>query len=152
MGVQIVTMHRTYYHLPENTDLSDEGKRKFRKGLTDMVKYNELPSKVVPYDECNLIGSSVPDTRLHMPMFDVDDNGYLEYMSMCFPNGIWIPSRTPLHWHLYVQCAMPWNACTALLHHYTGLGCIDRVWAAACLDQYQMFLRKPICGPGDFQP
>lgn len=140
-------MHRTYYWLEPNTDLSDEGKARFRRKMTEMVKYEELPSHECSFAECNLIGSKVQgSTVLHMPMFDVDDNSALSAMSLCFPTPatIWIPSMSANHWHLYLQCAMPWNACVVLLRYHMDCGTIDRKWAQACLDQGQMFLRKPI--------
>jgi len=133
MGVQVASMHRTYYLL--DTSITKR---------TNMVKYNELPSHIVPYEQCNLIGSAVPDSKLHMPMFDIDDPANLEYMGLCLPGAVWIPSRTAGHWHAYIQCAMPWTACAAMLIYHIEMRTIDLRWGEACLDQKQMFLRKPL--------
>lgn len=132
--LEVVKLHRTYYLFTGSMS-----KR------TNIVKYKELPQHVVPYEECNLIGSLVDGfPELHLPMFDVDEPFSLEWLGAALPGAKWLPSRTPGHWHAYLQAAMPWDACAAMLQWYSDHQLIDRVWAGACLDQKQMFLRKPI--------
>lgn len=128
-----VKLHRTYYLFEASMS-----KR------TNMVKYNELPTHVVPYEQANLIGSLVHGfPELHMPMFDIDDPFNLEWMGAALPGAVWVPSRTAGHWHAYLQAAMPWGACALMLQYFAEKTLIDRVWAGACIDQKQMFLRKP---------
>jgi hypothetical protein len=142
-------VRRTYYWLEPNTDLSPEGKEKFRRGLTQLVKYDELPQRIVPYTSCNLIGSVIHEMPgAHLPMWDFDGvNPAVPVLPLppdMIAHTLYIPSRTPGHWHGYTQEPMVWRDASEYLRRLMDAGRVDPEWGAACLDQGQMFLRKPL--------
>lgn len=138
-------LHRTYYWLPPNEDLSPAGKKRFRATMTQDIRYGRLPSRQCSYEHCNLVGSlCATDPKLHLPSFDIDNPENLSWFTNTwrYPLGIALPSRTNGHWHFYLDVAMPWQCVSELLSYTRKL--IDPLWCDACLDQGQTFLRKPV--------
>lgn len=80
----------------------------------------------------NLISSEVDDgTGLHMPVLDIDFAAEL------------VPSRTPGHFHLYLDKPMTWGTYRNLLRALADAGVIEPGYASASIERGATFVRKP---------
>ena len=140
--------HRTYYRFIPEQDW---------KTVKEAVKYGRLDTAKCSWEEATLIGSQIEGsdwpqgsgTGLHMPMFDVDDssnlNDFTRYLGILYgvSNVKVFPSRTIGHVHIYLEETIwTWDWAIDCLRILVGHGWIDAKWAATCIDQGQMFLRK----------
>lgn len=89
--------------------------------------------------EANLIGSQVPlkgpmrhdDWTPHRPVIDID-----------YPAQL-VPSRTPGHYHLYLDKEISWAAYKKVLTALAEAGLIQHGYAAASIHSKQSFARVP---------
>lgn len=81
-------------------------------------------------DRVNLIGSEIYP-GVHAPVFDVD-----------FPVRA-IPSRTPGHYHLYIDKAVSWEDYKELLNVLAKIGIVEKGYASASIAKGGTFVRLP---------
>jgi len=132
-------MNRSYYYEPA----VDPDSEHFRgeeaesgEGTTERLQPYSGDSDFVP----NLVGSRAEggrtgdllgtDAEIHFPVLDIDS----PYVRM-------IPSRTPGHFHMYLDRSISWDAFKSLLNVLANCGIVDPNWAAASIRQHCAFLR-----------
>lgn len=83
-------------------------------------------------EDYNLISSQTNVVGVHMPVYDID--------------GPWlrlVPSRTPGHFHLYVDKTLPWPKHAALLRALVRAGLVEKGYESASLTRGMTLVRKP---------
>lgn len=115
---------RTYYLVP---DLENARTRE---------KYDELEERIpTSYSRANLVGSMTQEDDFgpshHMPAIDID-----------LPCQLF-ESRTPGHFHLYIDKEMPHGDYMKLLKVLAEVGIIEYGYAEVSMARGQTFLRKP---------
>lgn len=101
--------------------------------LDDDVPSYDAPSEtLVPTTrgKANLISSKL-ENGLHAPAIDID-----------MPCEL-LPSSTPGHFHLYIDCAMEWDAYLGLLWALADAGIVEESYVRASERKGATFLRKP---------
>lgn len=89
--------------------------------------------------EANLIGSLMeaeppdrPDWEtMHLPVIDIDYQAHL------------VPSRTPGHYHLYLERPISWGKYKNVLRALADAGLIERGYCEASISAKQSFARVP---------
>lgn len=107
--------HRQYWYDP-NLD------------STSGYKFDGL-RQTVPGNTANLVSSRTRD-GLHAPALDVDFSARL------------LPSKTPGHYHLFLDRTMPWWRYRILLKVLAWSGIIEPGYYRASVARKQTFLRK----------
>lgn len=82
------------------------------------------------HDRVNLIGSEI-HPGIHAPVFDID-----------FPVRA-IPSRTPGHYHLYIDKAVSWEDYKELLNVLAKVGIVEKGYVSAAIAKGGTFVRLP---------
>ncbi len=82
----------------------------------------------VPREDANL-ASSLCDNGKHAPVIDID-----------FPARL-VPSKTPGHYHLYLDVEMPWAKYQRLLRSLLTAGIIDKNFYDLTIEHKQSFAR-----------
>jgi hypothetical protein len=95
---------------------------------SDNMEYVEPVIKKT--DRVNLIGSEI-SPGLHAPVFDVD-----------FPIRA-LPSRTPGHYHLYIDKVLTWQDYGKLLKTLSEVGIIEKGYADAAFEKGGTYVRLP---------
>ncbi len=85
---------------------------------------------IVTEAQANLVGS-LTDRGTHMPVIDID-----------LPVKA-VPSRTPGHFHLYIDKEMDWDTYMELLWALVDAGLVQRGYVEASIKQGATFVRKP---------
>lgn len=101
----------------------------YQDGL-DQTSYSKSRPQPCEPPGANLVGSLLPD-GLHGPCIDLD-----------FPCRLY-PSRTPGHFHLYLEKPLAWEDYKALLLAFEEAGLVDSGWYDCTLRDQQSFLRPP---------
>jgi len=83
-------------------------------------------------EEYNLISSLTDVVDVHMPVYDIDG----EWLRL-------VPSRTPGHYHLYVDKPMSWKRHAALLGALTSAGLVEKGYERASLVRGMTLVRPP---------
>ena len=91
----------------------------------------QLRVPVETLEDSTLVGSRLTDSvgNMHMPVFDIDFEVEL------------VPSKTPGHYHLYLQRAMTWERYVVLLQALAQAGVIEQNYYNASLTRGQTFVR-----------
>jgi hypothetical protein len=113
-------MNRRFY----KAVLADRNDRVYDRVINDSHEVQE--------SQANLIGSRLRGTSVyHAPVLDIDYEAQL------------LPSRTPGHYHLYLDRELPWHAYKDVLGSLANAGLIQAGFAAASIANAQSFVRVP---------
>lgn len=123
-----------------------------RKATADPYEDTEVRA-LATLDVANLISSHVVgrDGRrsfLHLPVLDIDrpvDEPMLAVLADVFPgaSGVWVPSTTEGHGHLYVQDAFPETDYMVALMRLAVAGVIEAGYALVSIRRRATFVRLP---------
>ena len=106
--------------------------------LKDSYGYERSgPKKPCAEAEANLVGSRLRNPGLdnyHAPVIDIDFEAQL------------LPSRTPGHYHLYLDTPIEWRHYKNLLKHLADVGIVEPGYAEASIDAKESYLRVPAGG------
>lgn len=90
----------------------------------------ELRVPVETLEESTLVGSKiVGPSQMHMPVIDIDFDAEL------------VPSKTPGHYHLYLQRAITWHQYLVVLQALSQAGLIEHGYYQASVARGQTFVR-----------
>jgi hypothetical protein len=95
---------------------------------TDPYEEREKERRVCLASEANLI-SSLTASGLHAPVLDIDFEAQL------------VPSRTPGHYHLYLDKPIPWRRYKKLLRALMKAGIIEKGYYGASVARRMTFVR-----------
>lgn len=101
-----------------------------REGDSDYDRDREERVRVEESEQANLISSLCP-SGFHAPCLDLD-----------FPVRL-KPSRTPGHWHLYLEREVPWRDYRRLLKALLRCGLLEPGYYGASMARKQTFVRAP---------
>lgn len=105
--------------------------------MTDSYGYQHSgpKNKVAKEEDANLTGSSLRDLPgYHAPVLDIDFEAQL------------LPSKTPGHYHLYLDRPMQWSAYRKLLEALRDAQIIEEGYADASIHDKESFARVPAGG------
>lgn len=88
----------------------------------------ELPAG---HFEAQLISSKIAGSDMHAPVLDIDYDAELR------------PSRTPGHYHLFLDAPMSWRTYKRLLRALRKAGIIEPDYYELCLRRKGSFVRVP---------
>ena len=114
-------MNRTFLKT-ETRQLADEYGWPYEGEVREQVATGDPAASLV---SSLLVGSH----NIHAPALDID-----------FPATL-VPSSTPGHFHLYLDCPMPWRRYRRLLRALARAGIIERSWYKAAVYRRATHLR-----------
>lgn len=129
---------RTYWHSPQLDNMPPQSQD------PEQYDWHDPNRREVPQTECNLVGSQAADGA-HWPILDLDLPCRLE------------PSRTPGHYHLFIDRPITWELFVPILEALTAAGIVEQGFLKATLARQCAFARytppEPIVpSPFDEEP
>jgi len=110
----------------EGRELAADGSSDFDYALDEVVK----PPVVTPEDGANVVSSLLTNGK-HAPAIDIDVPAML------------IPSSTPGHSHLYIDCELSWRDYTRLLKTLARVGIVEYGFYRSAVRRGSSMLRLP---------
>ena len=123
---------RTFWKQPDLDDPHAPSNRgeSFKPSIEDYVDGFVRPDReMVPEAQANLV-SSFTTSGKHMPVIDID-----------LPCRL-VPSKTPGHFHLYIDSEMDLDTYMNLLHSLVDAGIVEHNYAVAAEAAGMSFVRK----------